>query len=182
MKLKWTMLLLCFASFQMVVAQSKIGYIDSQEIRSKYADMVDAQKKLDAENAKWGQELEKMNSDLEEFKFSLERDRLTLTPELWTERKLEQAKQEADIQKYQNAKWGEQGDYFKKLEEYLQPILDKINKVVQRIAEEEEYDYVFDVVEGNVVYAKETYNLTDQVLEELEKETSTENQNERRSD
>lgn len=175
MKFKCTLLFMVVVSLSTVVAQGKIGYVDSQEIRNRFADMVDAQKKLDAENSKWGQELEKMNADLETFSYSLEKDRLALTPELWTERKLEETKMKAEIQKYQNAKWGDQGEYFKKLEEYLQPVLDKINQVIQRIAEEEEYDYVFDVVEGNVVYAKESNNLTEQVLTELEKETSTEN-------
>jgi Skp family chaperone for outer membrane proteins len=49
------------------------------------------------------------------------------------------------------------------------PILDKINQVLEKIATEENFIMIFDSVNGNIAYAKEDLDLTDRVLEELEK-------------
>ena len=52
----------------------------------------------------------------------------------------------------------------------MKPIMDKINAAIQKVGEEERYDFVFDTVAGNIVYARDNSNdLTDFVIEELEK-------------
>ena len=52
----------------------------------------------------------------------------------------------------------------------MQPIIGSINQVIHRIGEEEGYDFIFDSVAGNILHAKEKYDITEAVLEELEKE------------
>ena len=49
------------------------------------------------------------------------------------------------------------------------PILDKINLVLEKIATEENIIMIFDSVNGNIAYAKKSLDLTDLVLEELDK-------------
>ena len=52
-----------------------------------------------------------------------------------------------------------------------QPIIEKIDAILKRIAEDEDYTFIFDAVSGGLAYAKPTFDLTDQVIEELNKET-----------
>ena len=75
-----------------------------------------------------------------------------------------------DIQKYLDKKWGDRGEYFTLQRELVKPIFDKINAVLTRIGEEEEFDYIFDTSQGFILYAKDKYDLTDKVILELEKE------------
>ena len=49
----------------------------------------------------------------------------------------------------------------------MQPIIDKVNTVIQKIGEDGDYDVIFDAAVGNIVYAKEDFDLTDLVLEDL---------------
>ncbi|NIT55300.1 MAG: OmpH family outer membrane protein, partial [Aliifodinibius sp.] len=49
------------------------------------------------------------------------------------------------------------------------PLYDKIDSVIKQISEEEDYDMVFDVVQGVILYAKPEYDITDRVLDELNK-------------
>ena len=52
----------------------------------------------------------------------------------------------------------------------MEPVLEKIFAVVKMIEEEEEYDYIFDTVNGNILFASEKQeDLTERVLEELNK-------------
>ena len=78
------------------------------------------------------------------------------------------------IQQFQNDKWGQTGEAVRKNEEIMQPVIDKINAAIAKVGEEERYDYIFDTVAGNILYASPSQtDLTDLVLEELEKGLET---------
>ena len=49
----------------------------------------------------------------------------------------------------------------------IQGVLDRIDKIVKRIAEEEHYDFILQ----NAVYATQAIDLTKQVIVEIDKET-----------
>ena len=51
----------------------------------------------------------------------------------------------------------------------LGPILNTIDSVIRKIGEERSYDYIFDAVQGSIVYALDSHNLTQDVLDELKK-------------
>ena len=48
-------------------------------------------------------------------------------------------------------------------------VLQKINDAIKKIGDEGGYDFIFDTVAGNILYAQEKYDLTERVLEELRK-------------
>ena len=64
---------------------------------------------------------------------------------------------------------GPEGEYFQQNQKLTQPLFDKINRVIQQISQDEGYDFVLDVVQGVVLYAKPEYDITDRILEELKK-------------
>ena len=52
----------------------------------------------------------------------------------------------------------------------MQPVIDKVNRAITKVGEEEKFDYIFDTVSANIVYASPSQpDLTELVLEELEK-------------
>lgn len=164
-----------------LVAQTKIGYVDSQRILTTFSGAVDAQKKLDADNTTWDQELKKMNDEFRVLQDQLDQQSLLLSEAKRKEKDQELQAAAVKIQQYQNQKWGEGGEFFKRRSELMQPIIDRINQIIHKIGEDEEYDFIFDTVAGNILHAKDKYDITDNVLEELEKEapptTSTQRRN-----
>jgi outer membrane protein len=154
-------------------AEIKIGYVDSQRILSTYPPAVDAQKELEGESAKWGQELQKMNQEFKKLQEQLDQQSLLLSEEKKRERSQELQNLAMKIQQYQNEKWGEQGEFFSRREELLKPVFDQINEAIKKVGEDEDYDYIFDTVAGNILHAKEKYDLTDRILDELEKISSS---------
>lgn len=155
-----------------VGAQMKMGYINSQEILSKHKEAVDAQKKLETENEKWGRELQQMQEEFQTLQEQLDQQSLLLSQEKKTEKAQELQNLAIRIQQYQNEKWGEQGEFFKRREELLQPVFDKINEAIQKVGNDEGYDFIFDSVAGNILFAQDKYDLTQKVLDELEKVTA----------
>lgn len=157
-----------------VSSAQKIGYINSQKILSNYKEAQDAQARFEKLNREWEDEAREMQRQFQEMGEQLESQRLLLSEERVAEKQQELQNLYMRIQQFQNDKWGQNGEAIRKNEEIMQPIIDKINAAIQKVGEEERFDYIFDTVAGNILYASPSQpDLTDLVLEELEKGLGT---------
>ena len=68
------------------------------------------------------------------------------------------------------------GELMRKNIELSEPIFKKINDAIQGMAEEKGYDFIFDSAapSSGLVFAKEEYDITEQLLELMEKEKEEE--------
>jgi outer membrane protein len=159
-----------FGILSFTFAQLKIGYINVEEIFKNYSGTKEAQAKMDKEIAKLEQEAEKMQKEIKDLKEQLDKQSLLLS----AERKAElEAKLKQKMQEYQDflqSKFGNKGEILAKNEELTKPIIEKINKIIEKIAKDENYDYILDTRAGGVIFAKPAYNLTERVLNILNKE------------
>ena len=102
---------------------------------------------------------------------------LLMTPEM-KQQKLEELSKQGDEleQRYQALMDPKTGLMVKKQTELMQPIIDRINEVLLKVAKNEEYDYIFDATvgpEGNtILFANEKYDISDKILEEVQKESA----------
>ena len=61
------------------------------------------------------------------------------------------------------------GDYFQKRQELIKPIQDRVYDAMQKVASQKKYVFVFDKAnQSNLVYADDKYDISDQVLRELD--------------
>ena len=76
------------------------------------------------------------------------------------------------LQQFTQEKFGPEGELMRKNIELSEPIFQKINDAIQGMAEEEGYDFIFDAAapSSGLVFAKEEYDLTESLLELMEKE------------
>lgn len=151
-----------------LLAQLKIGYVDSDTIMKQLPDAQDAQKKLDDQIAEWQEELKKMQANWKRKYDDYEKRKLTMSPQRRNETEKELMKLEAEIADYRQKKFGANGELFKKEEELMKPIQNRIFSAIQEVALEEELDFVFDR-SGDILflYAKEDYDITNLVLDKL---------------
>jgi outer membrane protein len=151
-------------------AQMKIGFINSEEIFRNYAGTKEAQDKFDKEVSKWEQEASTRQKDIKDLKDQLDKQSLLLSAERRTEI---EAKLKQKMQEYQDllqTKFGQKGEALSKNEELTKPIIEKIQKIIDKIAKEDNYDYIFDARSGGVIFAQKKYDLTERVLNILNKE------------
>ena len=164
-------LILLTVVFALVVAadEMKIGFIYSEQIMIEYQEAVDAMKKLEAEAEELSKVYDEMQSDYQKLIEDYEKRKM-VSSDAWKKAKQKEIiSKEQQLQSYQMEHFGQSGSIYKKEEEYLGPVLDKINETLKKVGEDEGYSFVFDASKGMIVFADEALNLTDKVLEELKK-------------
>lgn len=150
-------------------AQTKIRYVNSQRILSEYPEALEIQKKLDEIRTGYETEYNNMLQRYEALVKDIENQSLLLSPEKKAEKEKEAQDLGTQIEQYRYTKLGPQGELYKKNLEMTQPLYDKIDQIIKQIGEVEDYDYIFDVVQGVVLYGKPAYDITNRVIEELNK-------------
>ena len=76
------------------------------------------------------------------------------------------------LQQFTQEKFGPEGELMRKNIEFSEPIFKKINDAIKGMADEDGYDFIFDAAapSSGLVFAQEKYDLTEQLLQEMEKE------------
>lgn len=156
-------LLLSAALCSTTLAQDiKIGFVNSAEIFSRYKSFADTQEKFNQEVEEWQNKAQQMRTEVDSLAFYIKGEVDVLPPRLpfhalseskQKERQEEYKEKEAAYLEYVNTIFGPDGTAERRNAELTQPMLDKINSIIAKIAQEEDYTYVFDAVGGSIAYA-----------------------------
>ena len=150
-------------------AQDKIVYIDSYRIRLEYKEFQDAQTQFNKEVEQWNLEVENGQKEIERLEAELAKQALILSDAKKKEKEVEIETKKTAWQKMANDIFGPDGRAEKRNMELTKPLLDKINLVLEKLALSEGYALILDSVNGNIAYSKKEHEITERVLEELEK-------------
>jgi outer membrane protein len=160
-------LLLCTLIAGSSFAQ-RYAVIDSKYILSKLPDYKDAQQKLDQFSQMWQQELDQKSADLDKMYKEYDAEKVMLSDELKKKREDELYNKEKELRDLQRKRFGYQGDLFKKREELIKPIQDRVYNAIQKLAAAKLYDFILDKSEGiTVIFADPKLDKSDDVLKEL---------------
>jgi len=159
-KLACAAVLFATSSAALMAQESKIGYVNTQRITTESAIAKAAQGKLEQEFSKRGKELGDLQAALKAFGEKFERDAPTLTESQRASRQKEGAELNRDFQRKQREY---QEDLNGRRNEELQQVLEKANKAVKKVADEEKYDLVIQ----EVVYSNAKHDITEKVLKVL---------------
>jgi outer membrane protein len=150
-------------------AQLKIGYVDAQRIFAEYEGTQEAERVYKRELDQWKAEAAQMEQEIVKLQDELRAQSLMISEEKQREKKLDLDKKVEDYQRFMKDTFGEGGVAERRNQELTKPILDRINKILSDLSEEQNYDVVFDITSAAIVYAKKEHDLTDLVIEELRK-------------
>jgi len=150
-------------------AQTKIRFVNSQRILDEYPAWKDVQKQVDELKKQYEDEFQKKQQEGQALLDEIQNQSLLLSPEKKAEKEGQLQNLQLQLEKFYYEKLGPQGEIFQKNQELSKPIFDKINTIIQKIGEEEGYDFILDNVQGVVLHAKAEWDVTDRVLEELNK-------------
>jgi outer membrane protein len=146
-------------------AQVKIAHINSEAVMQALPEAADAQKSLDALVAQWEAELQKMQADWKRRFDEYDKRKLILTDQARAEQERELRELDQRIVDYRNKKFGQNGELFQKQNEVMKPLQNKMFKVLEELAKDEGYDYIFDRSgEVLLLFANEKLDLTDKVI------------------
>jgi outer membrane protein len=154
------------ASF--TVNAQKYAIIDIKYILDKVPEYKDAQKKLDDFASVWQKEIDNQQTELDKMYRDFEAEQVMLSEELKKKREDQLFNKEKGLRDLQRKRFGFEGDLFKKRQELVKPVQDKVYTAVQKLAVARSYDFILDKSEGiTVIFADPKLDKSDDVLREL---------------
>ena len=146
----------------------RYAVIDTRYILSKLPEYKNAQDKLDAFSIQWQQEIDQKQVVLDQLYRNFEAEKLMLSDELIKKREDEIFNKEKELRDLQKKRFGFEGDLFKRRQELVKPIQDRVYSAVQKLAVAKQYDLVLDKSEGiTIIFADPKLDRSDDVLKEL---------------
>jgi len=168
---KYFILLMLFLSFS--VAEIKIGYVDSNEIMSNFEEVRQVQVDLEKEQRRLESEFNNLVGQLDSLQQDYERQRLLMSEMRRQEKENEIVNMKKSAEEFQLKKFGPEGEIYRKQNELLKPVLSKIDDAIQKVGNEQGYDFILDAMSGALLYALDSHNLTEDVMDELSKATGS---------
>jgi outer membrane protein len=161
-------LLLLTASVCTVEAQQHYCIIDSKYMLDKMTDYKDAQNKLDQLSKAWQEEIDNMMLEVDKLYKGYQAEKPMLSDEMRHKREDEIVAKEKAAKDMQKQRFGYEGDLFKKRQEFIKPVQDRLYNAVQKMASSKGFDLVLDKAGGiTLFYADPKLDHSDDVLKIL---------------
>lgn len=159
--------LLLLTSFFTANAQ-KYCIIDSKYILEKVPEYKQAQEQLDMFSKNWQAEVDNKMKDVDRMYKSYQAERAMLNDDMRKKREDEIMAKEKAAKDLQKQYFGYEGELFKKRQELVKPVQDKVYNAVQKMAVARGYDLVLDKAGGvTMFYANPILDRSDEVLKSL---------------
>lgn len=151
-----------------VVSAQKFAYVDTDYILGKMPEYNSAQKKIEDLSSLWQTEIDNLYAEVDKMYKDYIAEEPLLTPAQKKTREQAIVDKENAAKKLQQGRFGVEGDLFKKRQELIKPIQDKVFEAVKTVAKDNALDFIFDKASGVVMlYSNPKYDRSDEVLEEL---------------
>lgn len=151
----------------------KLGYIDSVRIFDNYSLAKESQARFSREIESWRTESDERRKSIEELRSQMKEEALVLSEEKRVEKEGQLQKALSDYDQFVQAFWGPRGKAAELNEQLTAEVIQRVREVVEKLARDEGYDLVLDAADGNVIFAVKNLDLTDRVIEILNREAGT---------
>jgi outer membrane protein len=142
----------------------KIAYLDSRRIIATAPGAQDARASIEQEMQKYQAQVKVLSDSLDAIVADYQKKSVLLSPD-------EKSKQEqATLQKraaLQQRAQDLEDQATKRQNDLMQPVMDRIEKVIDEVRKEGGYAVVFDLASGSMVSADTTLDLTTRVMDRL---------------
>ncbi len=143
----------------------KMGYVDTDYILGKIPEYKAAQAEIDKTSADWQKEIEVKYGEIDKLYKIYQAESVLLTDDMRKKRENEIINKEKEVKELQKARFGVDGELFKKRMELVKPIQDKVYSAVKQVAEKSGLAFIFDKA-GQValLYSNSKYDKSEDVL------------------
>lgn len=165
--MKKTAAVLVFAllMFSSSVFAQKYAFVDTQYILDNISEYKAAQQQLDQLSVAWQKEIETRYTAIDKLYKDYQAEQILLTDDMKRKREVEITAKEKEVKDFQKAKFGYEGELFKKKQELIKPIQDKIYNAVKKLATDQSYAVIFDKSSDLIMlYSNPKYDKSDDIL------------------
>jgi len=158
---------LAVATFAFANAQ-KFAYVDVEYMLKSIPEYDVAQTKIDDISAQWQKELEEKFAEIDVLYKAFQANTVLWPEDIKKQKEDEIMKKEKEAKDLQKQRFGNNGDLFKKRQELIKPIQDKISEGITQVSTKGGYAIIFDKSSSlTMVYVNPKYDISDQILEQM---------------
>ena len=146
----------------------KYAYVDTDYILSNIPEYKSAQQQVDNLSVQWQKEIEAKYSEIDKLYKAFQAEQILLTDDMKKKRETEIITKEKEAKELQKSKFGVDGELFKKRQELVKPIQDKVYNAIKDLATKSTYAVVFDKASGTtMLYTNPKYDKSDLILSNM---------------
>jgi len=146
----------------------RFAYIDSDYIMENIPEYKAAELELERISVVWQNEIEQNFSEIDRIYREYQAEAPLLPEEMRRQREETIIERERVAKELQMQRFGREGDLFKKRQELIKPIQDKVYEAIEEIATRGNYAVIFDKSGGiTMIFTDVRYDLSDEVLQRL---------------
>lgn len=161
-------LLACLVTMTTSLKAQKFAYVDTDYILNQMTEYKAAQKQLNELSEKWENDIRIMKEEVDKMYRDYRAEEILLSPVQKKEREDAIVAKEEALKQFEQEKFGVNGELFKKRQELIKPIQDKVFAAIQKVAKNNGLDFIFDKSANmNILYNNPKYDRSDDVLDEL---------------
>jgi len=169
---KIVFLLLLSSVLALRVQAQKFGYVDMEYITSKMPEYQKAVKEMDQFSERWAKEIQEKFVEIDRLQRAYMAEEVLLTDELKRKRQNEIKEKELEARVYNDKVFGMDGMMFQKKKELMKPVMERVQRSLEKVCDQRRLDFLFDKSSGVVlVYTNPRHDYTDYVVEDLGIET-----------
>ncbi len=167
--MKNRLFLLAILSLMFVNMQAqKIAVVDINAVLSDMATYQTAQKELDAMAATWRTEIAKEQDKVKSLYNKFQAEQVLLTDDVKKQREEEIVAKEGEVRDMQKRRFGPEGDLFKRRQQLVAPVQEKVFAAIESFAAERGYDIVIDKgSSAGLLFVKPEYDKTEDIKKKV---------------
>ncbi|MCK9302370.1 MAG: OmpH family outer membrane protein [Bacteroidales bacterium] len=166
--MKKYLLIVALAIVSVCASAQKFAFVDTDYILSKIPEYTDAQAQLDDLSAQWQKEIEAKFSEVDKLYKEYQANKVVYPEEIRNKKENEIIAKEKEVKEYQKAKFGTDGELYKKRQELVKPIQERVYNAIKDVAEKNNYGIIFNKSDGvTMIYTSSKYDVSDDVLEAM---------------
>lgn len=146
----------------------RIAYVDIGAVLEKLPEYTKAQSDLDNTAAKWRQEIAQEYDKIKGMYNKYQAEQVLMSDDMRKQKEDEIMESEKTVRELQKKKFGPEGALFKKRQDLVRPIQEKVYSAIEEYAGEKGYDFIFDNNGSTgMIFANPKYDKTEDIKAKL---------------
>ncbi|MEM8523622.1 MAG: OmpH family outer membrane protein [Bacteroidota bacterium] len=162
----WVAAVLFFSATS--VQAQKIAVVDINTILESVDEYQQAQEQLDRRAASWRQEIAQEYDKIKSLYNKYQAEQVLMSDDARQKMEDQITDMEKRVRDLQRRKFGPEGELFKRRQELVQPIQDRVYRAIESYADERGYDFIFDKSgSAGLIFNKADHDKTQDIIKRV---------------
>jgi outer membrane protein len=168
-KITFLFLVLTLGTITTLSAQ-RVAIVDITRVLEEMPDYRNAQTELDNIAAQWRQEIALEYDQIKAMYNKYQAEQVLLTEEARKKKEEEIMEREKGVRDLQKEKFGPEGALFRKRQDLVQPIQERVYAAIKTYAEDRGFDFIFDKGgSSGLIFSNAEFDKTDDIIRVVNK-------------